>query len=110
MISPRFIEIISQLKTLHERKNAGYSGEDNPDPWANFRHSMDIGVPASKGAIIRMCDKIERIKSLTRLPSNEQVGEDITTTLADVAAYAIITICLLEEEGGPKYVVEGVSK
>jgi len=83
---------------LHIAKNAGYAGADNPDPWANFRLSQTFGVPPVQGVLVRLSDKWSRIQSLRRDPSNERIGESLLDTLRDLAAYALIAICLLEEE------------
>lgn len=98
MASQRYLELLKEMETLHIKKNAGYSGQDNPDAWANFRMAEQFGVSAFKGCLVRMSDKYIRITNLVRNPLNEQVGENIKDTLFDLAAYALISICLLEEE------------
>ena len=95
MPSQRYLELLDEMKALHIRKNAGYAG-GNPDSWANFRMSEAFGVSAFKGCLIRMSDKYIRITNLVRDPKNEQVGESVKDTLFDLAAYALIAICLLE--------------
>jgi len=45
-----------------------------------------------------MTDKWSRIQSLRRDASNDRVGESILDTLRDLAAYALIAVCLIEEE------------
>ena len=48
---------------------------------------------------IRLGDKLERFKNLTRNPSTQAVSdESIIDTLKDLANYAIMTIIELEEE------------
>lgn len=96
--SPRYLELLREAETLHIAKNAGYAGADNPDPWANFRLSEPLGVPAYLGALIRLSDKYARITSLIQNPDNERVGESIIDTLKDLSAYALIVICLYEEQ------------
>ena len=86
--------VIRDAKALHIAKNAGYAGADNPDPWANFRLATLFGVTAAQGSLVRMSDKYIRIQNLRKDPSNDRVGESIMDTLADLAAYALITICL----------------
>lgn len=98
MASKRYIELLEQMKELHIKKNAGYAGQDNPDPWANFRMSEAVGVSSFKGCLIRLSDKYIRVTNLVKNPSNEQVGESVKDTLFDLAAYALIAICLLEEQ------------
>lgn len=96
--SPAYLQLLEDMADLHRRKSAGYSGADNPDPWANFRRSESIDVPAWKGALVRLLDKISRVESLVRNPDSDQVGEAIEDTLVDAAAYALIVVCLRREE------------
>jgi hypothetical protein len=96
--------ILSEANSLHVKKNAGYAGADNPDPWANFRLSMDCGVVPWRGAWVRMSDKVMRVRNLRKNPDNEQVGESIWETLRDLGAYCLIIVCLLEEDQIPSTV------
>ena len=96
--SKRYLELLDAAKELHIAKNAGYAGQDNPDAWANFRMSEAFGVNAVNGCLVRMSDKYIRVTNLRRQPSNEQVGESLIDTLRDLSAYALIAVCLLEEE------------
>lgn len=89
-------QVIGDAKDLHERKNKGYTGGAD-DPWLNFRECEAFGVPAHTGVLVRMSDKYIRITNLLRDPDNDQVNESILDTLADLAAYAIIYICIWEE-------------
>jgi hypothetical protein len=86
------------MKELHERKNAGYAGANNPDPWDNFRLAERFGVSAFQGCLVRMSDKFIRVANLSKDPNNDMVGEPIVDTLMDLAAYALIGICLFEEQ------------
>lgn len=92
-------EIGSEAADLHIRKNAGYAGAANPDPWANFRLSQQVGVRPFDGVLVRLTDKWSRIVSLRSDPDNEKVGESILDTLRDLAAYCLIAICLSKENG-----------
>lgn len=98
MNSKDYLQLLEEMADLHKRKSAGYSGAENPDPWANFRGSEKLGIKPSVGALIRLQDKVARIQALVRNPANDQVGESIEDTLMDAAAYCLITICLLREE------------
>lgn len=96
--SPRFLELLEKMKDIHIRKNAGYSGKDNPDTFANFRRAEDWGVKPSIGCLIRLSDKYSRASSLIKNPQNEQVGETFEDTMVDLANYCLIYLCLREEE------------
>lgn len=97
MASDKYKALLQQAWDMHVRKNAGYAGDDNADPWANFRLCEAFGITAFEGCLVRLSDKYSRVTSLTRLPSNEQVGESIRDTLMDLAAYAYIAVCLYDE-------------
>lgn len=96
--SPAYRKLLDDAWELHVAKNAGYAGADNPDPWANFRMSEAFGVSAFRGCLVRLSDKYIRITNLLKDPTNDRVGESIRDTLKDLAAYAQIAICLLDEE------------
>lgn len=94
----RFHQLTKAMDDLFDRKNAGYAGQENPDPWANFRHAERLGIPASTGVLVRISDKFSRLQSLTRDPGNDRVGETKIDTAFDQAVYSLIYICILEEE------------
>lgn len=96
--SPRYLALLEEAKDLHIRKNAGYAGADNPDAFANFRMSEAFGVSALDGCLVRMSDKYIRITNLRKNPANDRVNESIRDTLLDLSAYALIAVCLLEEQ------------
>ena len=96
-----FYLMLDKARELHKRKNAGYSGVDNPDPWHNFRACNAFGISAVDGCITRMCDKYQRYLNVSSNPYNEQVHESINDTLEDLAAYALILVCLLREQNKP---------
>lgn len=98
--SQMYLDLTEAEKDLHKRKSAGYTG-DNPDPWANFRDSERLGVPAWKGAMIRLTDKFNRAINLANNPDNDQVGESFEDTMTDLSAYAKIVICLRRGDGAP---------
>lgn len=94
----RFLVLLDEMRQLHDAKNAGYAGQDSPDPFKNFKYSTLFGVAPFTGCLIRMSDKFIRIANLTRDASNDKVGESIRDTLMDMAVYCLIAICLYEEE------------
>lgn len=97
-VRERIPDIIQEMQELHSKKNAGYAGKDNPDPWANFRMAERIGLTAFQGCLTRWGDKVIRVENLVKNSENDQVGENLTDTLMDCAAYSLIAVCLLREE------------
>lgn len=93
--------LLAEVTDLHTRKNAGYSGMHNPDPWANFRAVQQLGISPSMGVLVRMSDKWSRYNSLLNNLHNGQLDDEgITDTLIDLGCYAIIYYLLLQE---PQY-------
>lgn len=97
--SKRFMELLDSMRDIHTKKNAGYCG-DSPDAFKNFRQAELFGISAFQGCLVRMSDKFMRVANLSKNAEADQVGEAITDTLLDLANYAIIAICLYEEEKG----------
>ena len=90
--------VFDEMERLHTAKNAGYAGVAAKDPWANFRMARWFGVTPFTGCMIRMSDKLVRIKHLVENPAADQVGENIKDTLFDLAIYSLIALCLWDEE------------
>jgi hypothetical protein len=87
------------LAKLHDAKNADYAGEGG-DPFRNFRKAEALGISASKGCLVRMGDKWSRIESLVNKgeESRKVKDESLVDTVKDLAVYALIWICLREQE------------
>lgn len=92
--SDRFHEILRELGDLHDRKQADYG--TSVDPFANVRSTADWGIPAWVGALVRLNDKVQRLKSMVSKGSlNNESAED---SMRDIAVYAAIALVLYEEE------------
>jgi hypothetical protein len=99
--NPRFLELLEEVRGVHVAKAAGYSGSEAEDTWVNFREATAWGVTPLNGCLVRMGDKYRRAQNLRHNPDNDQVGEPLRDTLMDLANYALIAVCLLEEEQVP---------
>lgn len=98
MTSSRFLKLLDEMEDIHRRKNAGYAGENPPDPWSNFRMAEMLDVSAFNGCLVRMGDKFARVCNLAKNEGNDKVGENIKDTLMDLAIYSLTGICLYEEQ------------
>jgi len=94
---PDFFKYLKEMAHIHSIKNRDYSASDT-DPFRNFRMSELIGIPAWKGALIRLGDKFIRINNLALKGKAAVVDEKITDTLIDMGVYALIVRILYEEE------------
>lgn len=88
---------IANMKDLHIRKNAGYSGLHD-DPWYNFRQVERFGISTQDGIIARLTDKYQRYINLRDNPALDQVQESLMDTLQDFVAYCLILYCVMEED------------
>ena len=85
----RHLKICTELNILYEKKNHDYG-----DSFHKTYVEEGMAMPR-----IRLGDKLERFKNLTRNPSTQAVSdESVIDTLKDLANYAIMTIIELEEE------------
>lgn len=87
-------KIHEEIRELHKAKGADYGAEG--DPFANLRASAEFGVPAWVGVVIRMNDKISRIKSFVK--KGKLVNESIEDSLLDNAHYSMLALALYREE------------
>lgn len=72
---------------ISKKKNADYAS--STDPFKNFRACEILGVPLTKGIIVRMSDKMTRIANLLERKA-EVSDESIEDTLHDLINYAAI--------------------
>jgi hypothetical protein len=94
MSKERFHEIVKEMVELHDRKNRDYAGSEY---LSNFLMCEKyIGIPAWKGCIIRLSDKMSRLMTIARTDEIAVSDETVTDTLTDLAVYAIITRILYE--------------
>jgi len=92
--SREFLAVLDEIRELHLRKTLDYGQDD--DALSNIRSSADvINVPSWAGAILRISDKLHRIKAFFRRGLVEFDG--IEDTLLDGAAYFAIALVLYRE-------------
>lgn len=96
MAHPEVKETFDRLWELHQAKDADYAGQA---PLSNFRACGRFGVPAWKGALVRMSDKWARLLSVIEKGKPDVTGETIDDTLDDLAVYAVIVRVLRKEAG-----------
>ena len=93
---PRFYELLEEIRRLHDMKNADYAKKG--DPLSNFRMCEQFGIPAWKGCLVRISDKVSRIFNLAAKGEAAVRDESIVDTLKDLATYSLICIILYEEQ------------
>lgn len=94
----RMLALLQQIAELHERKQVDYGTQG--DPFANVRASEGFGVPAWVGALIRLNDKVTRLKNFAE--KGELANESAEDSMMDIAVYALISLILYREENEGK--------
>ena len=80
-------------------KGHDYSGEE--DTLANLKASMILGVPAEKGVLIRLLDKVMRLKNFIDTGVLKVQDEKLEDTVVDIHNYVDLFYALiLEKRGG----------
>lgn len=91
---PRFHKLLKDIGYLHDKKQEDY-GADH-DPFANVRASADFGIPPWVGALVRLNDKVTRLKAFAR--KGELSNESAEDSMMDIMVYAGIALILYREE------------
>jgi hypothetical protein len=89
-----FLELLEELRSLHLSKSQDYGSES--DPLANIRQGAEfVGIEAWRGCMVRVADKVQRLKTYCR--TGRLVHEGVRDTLLDLAAYSLLAIVLFDE-------------
>ena len=92
--SVAFLELLQEMRRLHESKSADYGSED--DPLANIRQGADfVSIEAWRGCMVRIADKVQRLRTYCR--TGRLVHEGVRDTLLDLSAYSLLAIVLFDE-------------
>lgn len=88
-------KILADVFDTLTKKNADYAGEDGA--FSNFEETADMAeVSVEQGLLIRIGDKISRIKTLLKRPRQVR-DEKLVDTARDLVGYtAILALWLLE--------------
>jgi len=79
-------------------KNADYTAGSS-DPYANFRIAESFGVHPAIGIVLRITDKLQRIRSFALSGEMAVKSESVDDACDDIVNYAILIKGLLRENG-----------
>lgn len=97
--SQAFFDLCDALKDMHRRKSSDYGCPSGTDPLANIRNGAKfVGIPAWKGAMVRLSDKVTRLASYNATGRLE--NESLEDNLFDLASYSLLALLLHREEHG----------
>jgi hypothetical protein len=79
------------------RKNHDYTSGSG-DPYANFRTAEQLGVHPAVGIMLRMGDKMQRIRTFAERGELKVDGEGLEDAVVDCINYAVLAYGLLLED------------
>ena len=91
---PRLHELLKEIGDLHDKKQVDYGTAS--DPFANVRASQEFGISPWVGALVRLNDKVTRLKQFAKRGS--LANESAEDSMKDIAVYALIALILYREE------------
>lgn len=86
-----FLEILDQMKALHEKKGHDYGSTD--DPYAGYAAAEKFGIPAWVSSATRIAEKLNRVAVFVL--SGKLRNESVEDSLLDIAMNAVICLCLI---------------
>ncbi len=89
----RFQDVLKEMGAMYDRKTRDYGTES--DPLANLRASNEWGIAPWLGALVRLNDKIVRLKSYAK--TGKLANEGVEDSILDVACYSVLALILFRE-------------
>jgi len=89
------LDIIDNMQKVYEAKDNDYSATGLP--MGNLRKCEDADIDAWRGCLVRIGDKMSRLENFLKEKEFLVISEKAEDTVIDLANYAILMSCLLEE-------------
>ena len=89
------LNILDNMQSVYEAKDNDYSATGLP--MGNLRKCEDAGIDAWRGCLVRIGDKMSRLENFLKEKEYLVISEKAEDTVIDLANYAILMTCLIEE-------------
>jgi len=89
------LDILDNMQAVYEAKDSDYSATGLP--MGNLRKCEDAGIDAWRGCLVRIGDKMSRLENFLKEKEYLVISEKAEDTVVDLANYAILMSCLIEE-------------
>ena len=89
------LDILGNMQSVYEAKDNDYSATGLP--MGNLRKCEDADIDAWRGCLVRIGDKMSRLENFLKKKEYLVISEKAEDTVIDLANYAILMSCLLEE-------------
>ena len=93
------LDILENMQKVYEAKDSDYSATGLP--MGNLRKCEDAGIDAWRGCLVRIGDKMSRLENFLKEKEYLVLSEKAEDTVIDLANYAILMSCLIEEVKKP---------
>ena len=93
--NPIALDILDNMQKVYEAKDSDYSATGLP--MGNLRKCEDAGIDAWRGCLVRIGDKMSRLENFLKEKEYLVISEKAEDTVIDLANYAILMSCLIEE-------------
>jgi hypothetical protein len=90
-------DLCGAARALMRAKNHDYRGGSG-DPFANFRLSSGIGITPVQGILIRMMDKMMRVRTFDEKGELLVKDEGLNDALIDIINYAVLIGAMVEAD------------
>ena len=92
-------ETCKTCRVIMEKKNSDYTGgRGATDPFANFNASKILNIHPVQGLLLRVIDKIQRIRSFTNDKELSVPNATVEDACDDIVNYAILAKAMLMEQ------------
>jgi hypothetical protein len=92
-------ETCNTCREIMKKKNSDYTGgKTSKDPFANFNAASVLGIDPVQGLLLRVIDKIQRIRSFTNDKELKVANESVEDACDDIVNYAILAKAMLMEQ------------
>jgi hypothetical protein len=88
--------LADKARQLMESKNHDYRGGTG-DPFANFRGSVTFGINPIIGIMLRMQDKMMRIRTFAEKGQLQVKGEGVEDAILDLINYSVLIAGMVED-------------
>ena len=85
-------------KIMRQKNNDYTGGKTSQDPFANFNAASVLGIDPVQGLLLRVIDKIQRIRSFTNDKELKVSNESVEDACDDIVNYAILAKAMLMEQ------------
>ena len=89
------LDILDNMQAVYEAKDNDYSATDLP--MGNLRKCEEAGIDAWRGCLVRIGDKMSRLENFLKKKEYLVISEKAEDTVIDLANYAILMACLIQE-------------